>query len=708
MSSLEMSTSLIEEQKIQENIFNSIDNGENIIFNAGAGAGKTYALIESLKYIINKYGKNLNTHNQKIMCITYTNVAVNEIKERLGNSQLVKVSTIHERLWKIIRKHQKQLVKIHTQKLKDEIEKLTNDLYEDEDYIIKFKAFRDLGTESQKQFKEYIITQKDVFYKNYNEGAGVFRDSFNNNIDVYTDIIKNVGNFKKIVNTLYKIDNNKYCLSQIELVNAGDKSKRKIDYKKIRYDLDANNAKIHRMEITHDDLLEYALKIIKEYDLLKQIVIDSYPYILIDEYQDTNQNVVEIMKLFSEYSDNIEHKMFIGYFGDTVQSIYDDGISSSIEQIHPNLKKIDKIYNRRSRKEVIDVINEIRNDSIEQKSIHENYTGGSVKFYYCPTDDQESVSDNFIQKYKNQWQINKDNKLHCLVLTNKLIAKFNKFEEIYEIFSKTDYYKIFYENIKTELLSDEPNKLGKVPSAFRKISELRTLVNNPQTTLVQLLPNKKDIDFEQFKKLITQLKCIRGKTLKSYIKSIFSKYDQADINSHFRLVIENYINFNEYSSYDAFLNYLFTELYPNLDTENNEKKSAASQTLNNLLNIDFSQYIRWYNFINEIQYSDVVYHTYHGTKGREFKNVIIIMQNNFGKDRKKFSSFFENISNFSSLEETEKSKFENTKNLLYVSCSRAIENLRILYLDDIFDFKDGIIGIFGKVYPYSKNSTTGE
>ena len=37
------------EKQVQQDINNSIDNFEHIIFNAGAGAGKTHALIESLK-----------------------------------------------------------------------------------------------------------------------------------------------------------------------------------------------------------------------------------------------------------------------------------------------------------------------------------------------------------------------------------------------------------------------------------------------------------------------------------------------------------------------------------------------------------------------------------------------------------------------------------------------------------------------------------
>ncbi|WP_278281654.1 hypothetical protein [Clostridium puniceum] len=42
--------------------------------------------------------------------------------------------------------------------------------------------------------------------------------------------------------------------------------------------------------------------------------------------------------------------------------------------------------------------------------------------------------------------------------------------------------------------------------------------------------------------------------------------------------------------------------------------------------------------------------------------------------------------------------------MLCVSISRTITNLRILYTDDITNFKDGIEEIFGKTYPYKKNN----
>ena len=105
------------EQEIIQQLFLCIDESKSLVFNAGAGSGKTYALVECLKYVIQSYGKQLKEHNQRIMCITYTNVAANNIKEKIGNSNLVLVSTIHERLWQLINTFQPELLTLHKEKI---------------------------------------------------------------------------------------------------------------------------------------------------------------------------------------------------------------------------------------------------------------------------------------------------------------------------------------------------------------------------------------------------------------------------------------------------------------------------------------------------------------------------------------------------------------------------------------------------------------
>lgn len=51
-----------------------------------------------------------------------------------------------------------------------------------------------------------------------------------------------------------------------------------------------------------------------------------FPYIFIDEYQDTSIEVVEIMAALDRHAGEMQRTFFAGYYGDQVQNIYDDGI----------------------------------------------------------------------------------------------------------------------------------------------------------------------------------------------------------------------------------------------------------------------------------------------------------------------------------------------------------------------------------------------
>ena len=80
-----------------------MSNKKNFLLSGGAGSGKTYSLIQTLHSIYK------NNPNSRVACITYTNVAANEIKSRSPYSKLW-VSTIHDFLWDAIKGFQKNLV----------------------------------------------------------------------------------------------------------------------------------------------------------------------------------------------------------------------------------------------------------------------------------------------------------------------------------------------------------------------------------------------------------------------------------------------------------------------------------------------------------------------------------------------------------------------------------------------------------------------
>lgn len=76
---------------------------------AGAGSGKTTSLIKALDHIERKHGSALRARRQKIACITYTNIAVDEIRTDLRSSPLVHAATINSFLWELIRPFQRDI-----------------------------------------------------------------------------------------------------------------------------------------------------------------------------------------------------------------------------------------------------------------------------------------------------------------------------------------------------------------------------------------------------------------------------------------------------------------------------------------------------------------------------------------------------------------------------------------------------------------------
>lgn len=90
-------------------VFTSIDANKNFLVEAGAGAGKTYTLIKALKHQINKKSDAYLRANKQIACITYTNVAKNEIKSRTDNHPVIFSDTIHAFAWALIKDFQKDI-----------------------------------------------------------------------------------------------------------------------------------------------------------------------------------------------------------------------------------------------------------------------------------------------------------------------------------------------------------------------------------------------------------------------------------------------------------------------------------------------------------------------------------------------------------------------------------------------------------------------
>lgn len=676
-----------EENEVLETLFYNIDSNKSTIMNSGAGSGKTYALIQCLKHVVSKYGNILKSNNQHVICITYTNVAANEIKERLGNTDIIYVSTIHERLWDIIRPYRRELVKIHIENLNNKIGEIDLDL----DTNSKYTVFQNLTTEEKEVFLELILDEsnKSTFFDSYDLNAKAFKCSMEESIGINDDMLKNVGNFKSLVSNIYKRERYNECIKDVE-TNG-------IDTFEVVYDAKYNTDRLDRFKISHDTLLDYSKTIIQRYDILKDIIIDTYPYIFVDEYQDTNKKVIEILNSIEQRSitSGRNHSFFIGCFGDSVQNIYNDGVGSEIFNLLQCFEIVNKRFNRRSCDEVIKVANAIRKDEIEQVSIYKDSEGGSVKFYYGSNDNVKK----FINSCKEEFIKQKKDKLHCFMLTNESVARYLGIEKIYNTFKNTNYYKKHYGQLTTELLSNDPEKLGAIPSLIYRLIEFWSNIRSSTTPIYSILDKAicKDLNIVELREILYCIKNIKATNLYEIINELCSIYSNDGITNHnvYNSFIKKIFNI-DVISFSNIKQYFCEKLYNNESQDDNEQ---ANERINEIMNISIEEYTKWYNYINRNNSGEVIYHTYHGTKGLEFENVVIIMGNGFGKQKNYFNVFFSNYNN-DNLNESNQQTYLSARNLLYVSITRAIKNLRILYTDSVNDFEDNLRLIFKDIYEF--------
>lgn len=91
---------------------------------AGAGSGKTEAVVDAMKIFRGRYGEQFRQSGQRVAVITYTNAACDEIRRRIDFDPIFAVSTIHSFAWEQIRPYHKDIsawLRVH---LSEEIDEL--------------------------------------------------------------------------------------------------------------------------------------------------------------------------------------------------------------------------------------------------------------------------------------------------------------------------------------------------------------------------------------------------------------------------------------------------------------------------------------------------------------------------------------------------------------------------------------------------------
>ena len=96
-------------RKALETVYACLEAGQSFRLEAGAGAGKTYSLVKALEFLIDRYQSVLPRRGQRIACITFTNVAKDEILDRTDSNPIIFCDTNHAFCWSLIRGFQRHL-----------------------------------------------------------------------------------------------------------------------------------------------------------------------------------------------------------------------------------------------------------------------------------------------------------------------------------------------------------------------------------------------------------------------------------------------------------------------------------------------------------------------------------------------------------------------------------------------------------------------
>jgi len=601
----------------------SINSNKKIY--AGPGAGKTYFLINNIKEMFKRDTKIYGSKSKKILCITYTNSAVDEIKSRLeGYENNIEICTIHSFIIKYI-----------IQFYQDELKKIMK-----EDYDIEVKGNKRISSQI--------------------EGIGILHGQDKQQIFQY--INSNLGtsdeiNYPKKTMGEVRVNIEKYITEDKKELICSNKiiESHKNIIKKYLWDV--------VRKLNHDEILYFGYRILERNPTILYAIRAQFPYIFVDEFQDTNPLQTKMLLKICEKISKIT------VIGDVAQSIY------SFQGARPTqftnfslhgMKEYEIKGNRRSTSNIVHMCNYIRrNDKLEQVSIKE-YKNEEEK------QKAESKLVHFISNSSNEKvkSIIKDVlKSQGAIITRTWAYAFNYIMDISE--TQKDILKKIYSSyyaspidIRYEIVESSSIlwvKAFKFLIYLNEAYKTRTINNVLNAISVYGGIDKKNLERFFSISIITKLN--------RFLESLFK-----DVNNNSK-VIEIINDFNNKLSeeYNKEIKDFLSKISNMEDFRVEVFSEEDNQTFINLI-IE----VEWntaYALFKDVFSKDSKYMTVHQAKGLEWQKVFVSINATRG-DSTSFANMFKN-SNI--LSETPSDEFTR---IFYVACSRAIEELYIA-IDDV-------------------------
>lgn len=288
---------------------------ESFKVSAGPGAGKTFWLINHIKNVVS------NSHKldvvKKVACITYTNVGIDTITSRLDMGyDVVEVCTIHSFLYANVVKPYVHLIA--------------------KDFKLKFDS---------------LIVVDDSNFKSEGIAAIVLKSIDKSWFDTKIYL-------KGLTRAIWRYQNHEYKHYKPDYAQSYNLHGRKC-YVGNDWYMDFKRWLWSGGYISFDDILYFSYILLSRYPSIYKLIKAKYPYVFVDEFQDTIPFVVDFLTQLGDEG------VIVGVVGDKAQSIY-DFIGATVQQFDnftvPGMHEYEIRGNRRSTKQIIDILNIVRTD----------------------------------------------------------------------------------------------------------------------------------------------------------------------------------------------------------------------------------------------------------------------------------------------------------------------------------------------------------
>lgn len=432
-------------------------------------------------------------------------------------------------------------------------------------------------------------------------------------------------------------------------------AKEKID--KFIYNPNGDNLKAN--SLNHSDVIEIGTQMLQENLLLQQIITQQYPFMLIDESQDTRSGLVDA---FFNIQKNFPNDFTLGLIGDIKQRIYMDGKADIKNLIPADWEKPEKVMNYRCSKRIIQLANKISSvlDGSEQQA-RDGAPEGYIHLFLVNSHDVLDKNAKELDVRAKMSAITGDEQwnsdVKVLTLEHSMAAVRLDFKDFYELFAHLPKYQMSFLQGEMAEMSFFANMVFPLMNMLKEDDGIGVLnLLKKKSPLLEAVPDR---DYPE----------MLGKIRKVLDELRSSNLDEMKVSEIIEFVQRNMLF--------AIPDHLTLAL--NSKEEEVDEDDKESLAWVRALQLPLRQFKAYDDYVHE----RTPYATHQGVKGLEFPRVLVLIDEEAAKGNM-FS--YEKLFNVTPLSQTDiknkemgkENSIDRTSRLFYVTCTRAKESLAIL------------------------------